>query len=435
MSTALQSFEAAWRARPADRLAPMRAESMRRFLELGLPTARDESWRYTNLRNLGAQRYVDAPRIAAGAAARVPAASWLAAAAPTAPIFIVNGYTDLDGHSGDERPGISIRSLRSIAALDPDWLLGRIAPVADTDEDRWALLNRALFVDGIHIKVGSPVADPILIVHLGEPGETNAVVHSRVIVETAPGASATIIEHHVGSDGAALLANSATQLELAADSSIEHYRVFAGNERMTHIDALTLRQSRGSRCRQFTIALGGALVRANLRASLDGPGAVHDSHSLLVGHGARHVDCVNTVIHASPRTTSTQTARAIASGTSRVVFNSKVIVAAGADGSQSNQSARSLLLAPTAEIDTRPQLEIHADDVKCAHGATTGRLDPDMMFYLLSRGIERSAAQSLLIYAFLDDVMTGMSSTAARAAIENALIAELPDADLLRAFR
>jgi len=154
-----------------------------------------------------------------------------------------------------------------------------------------------------------------------------------------------------------------------------------------------------------------------------------------VGHENRHVDCVNIVTHEAPETRSRQTARAIASDLSRVIFNSKVIVNAGAANSDSQQSCRGLLLSPTAEIDTRPQLEIHTDEVKCAHGATTGRLDPDMLFYMLSRGLDRATAQSLLVYAFLADVLSGMSVTAARSAIENALISQLPDSQLLRKFR
>jgi len=137
----------------------------------------------------------------------------------------------------------------------------------------------------------------------------------------------------------------------------------------------------------------------------------------------------------SGRTPRTATARAIASDSSRVIFNSKVIVDAGAVRAESKQSCRGLLLSPTAEIDTRPQLEIHADEVKCAHGATTGRLDPDMLFYMLSRGLDRDTAQSLLVYAFLADVLTGMSVASARAAIESALIAQLPDSPTLRKFR
>ena len=125
----------------------------------------------------------------------------------------------------------------------------------------------------------------------------------------------------------------------------------------------------------------------------------------------------------------------IASGTSRVIFNSKVVVDAGASQSDSQQSCRGLLLSPSAEIDSRPQLEIHTDEVKCAHGATTGRLDPEMFFYLLSRGLDRDTAQSLLVFAFLDDVLTGMSLPVVRDAIESALISQLPNAQLLRAFR
>jgi len=132
---------------------------------------------------------------------------------------------------------------------------------------------------------------------------------------------------------------------------------------------------------------------------------------------------------------SRQTARAIAGGTSRVVFNSKVVVGKGAMHADSQQSFRGLLLSPKAEIDSRPQLEIHADEVKCAHGSTTGRLDPNMLFYMLSRGLDRQTAQSLLVFAFLADVLTGVSVPAARSAMESALITQLPDSQLLRNFR
>jgi Fe-S cluster assembly protein SufD len=168
---------------------------------------------------------------------------------------------------------------------------------------------------------------------------------------------------------------------------------------------------------------------------LNEPGATLDSNALLVGYENRHVDCVNVVKHAAPNTSSRQTARAIASDTSRVVVNSKVHVFEGAVGSKSEQSCRGLLLSEAAEIDSRPQLEIHTDEVKCAHGATTGRLDPDMLFYLLSRGLDRNTAQSLLVFAFLADVLTGMSVRSARTSIENALINQMPDSQLLRNFR
>ena len=250
-----------------------------------------------------------------------------------------------------------------------------------------------------------------------------------------PGPSAIIIEHHLAEGDSAPLTNSTTHIALARNAQLEHYRVFATGAGATHLDALDIEQAQDSQCRQFTIVLGGGLVRSSLEARLNQPGAGLDSYSLLVGHQDRHVDCVNIVTHAAPHTRSRQTARAIASDSSRVIFNSKVIVKAGANGADSKQSCRGLLLSPSAEIDTRPQLEIHADEVKCAHGATTGRLDPDMLFYLLSRGLDRETAQSLLVYAFLADVLTGMSVSSARAAIENALISQLPDSQILRKFR
>jgi Fe-S cluster assembly protein SufD len=231
------------------------------------------------------------------------------------------------------------------------------------------------------------------------------------------------------------LIDSSTHLALRQGAQLEHYRVYSTGAAATHVDSLNIQQDKDSRCRQFTVVLGGGLVRIALEAHLGQPGASLDSNSLLVGHADRHVDCVNIVTHGAPDTRSHQTARAIAGDSSRVIFNSKVIVDAGAVHAQSQQSCRGLLLSPTAEIDTRPQLEIHADEVKCAHGATIGRLDPDMLFYMLSRGLDRDTAQSLLVYAFLADVLTGMSVVPARAAIENALIAQLPDSQTLRKFR
>jgi Fe-S cluster assembly protein SufD len=279
------------------------------------------------------------------------------------------------------------------------------------------------------------VETPLVILHVATADHPGTAAYPRVIIDASPGSSATIIEHHVQQGTDTPLCNSSSLIKLERDAAIEHYRVFATDHRTTHLDSLEIRQRQGSRCRQFTIALGGGLTRCSLEAELTEPGAELDSYSLLVGHEERHVDCVNVVRHGAKHTTSRQTARAIAGGNSRVIINSKVVVDAGASKADSQQSLRGLLLSPTAEIDSRPQLEIHTDEVKCAHGATTGRLDPSMLFYMLSRGLDRDTAQSLLIYAFLADVLTGMSVHSARNAIENALIPQLPDSQVLRKFR
>jgi Fe-S cluster assembly protein SufD len=432
-SAALRSFTSQWRTRAADSLSPLREQALQRFLSLGLPTLSDETWRYTNLRSLAAQSFVDAPLKLSGDVEPVMSLSLLGDTGGVATLTLVNGHPVLPATGVPN--GIEIHSLRDLAQVDPMRLQRYLEPLPDADQQRWALLNTALFLDGLFIKISALVTQPLYILHIASGDDANAIAYPRVIIEAAPGSGATLVEQHVAQGEHTPLINSSTQISLGRGAQVEHYRVYATGAGATHLDSLRIRQDRDSRCKQFTVALGGGLVRTNLEAHLDAPGASLESHSLLVGHEDRHVDCVNIVTHGAPDTQSSQTARAIAGDTSRLIFNSKVIVDAGAARSQSQQSCRGLLLSPAAEIDTRPQLEIHADEVKCAHGATTGRLDPDMLFYMLSRGLDRETAQSLLVFAFLADVLTGMSVESARAAIENALISQLPDSQTLRKFR
>lgn len=467
-SAALRSFEAQWLARKPDALSGLRERALQRFLKLGMPTTRDESWRYTSLRPLAAQSFVDAPQAQAGRLdlERIRAASraLLGDGAPgkrapgerapgeRAPgdraLVLVNGFPLLPLPATSD--AVEVRTLRELSREDPELLMPHFEPLSDAEELRWLLLNSALGTDGLHLKIKSTPAAPILIVHVGAADRPGTACYPRVIVEVAPGASATLLEHHIQHGAEAPMSVSATLLALERNARIEHYRLFAADaggpradasgggapsDRAVHFDTLQVRLGRDAECRQYTAVLGGGLVRTTLDASLREPGARLESFALLPGHSERHVDCVNVVRHAAASTVSRQTARAIASGTSRVIFNSKVVVEAGASSSDSQQSCRGLLLSPTAEIDSRPQLEIHTDEVKCAHGATTGRLDPNMLFYMLSRGLDRRTAQSLLVFAFLADVLTGMSESAARAAIESDLIRQLPDSKMLREFR
>jgi Fe-S cluster assembly protein SufD len=439
LSPALRTFEAQWTARDVirviDPLSSLREKAMQSVLRLGLPTTRDETWRYTNLRHVTSRAFIDAPPTAPGKFEPTASLSLLDVDERAATVLMVNGHPVLPTGMDAFFNGIEIRSLRDLSRIDPALIAAHLEPLSDADHARWALLNTALFLDGLYLRITGKVTTPLVIQHVSVAQGANNVAHPRVIIDAVPGSSATIIEHHVEQGTHRPLCNSATHVAAGRDSKLEHYRVFATSAGAEHIDSLTLRLDGNSLCKQFTIALGGGLVRTSLEADLCQPGANLDAYSLLVGHEARHVDCVNIVTHSARETRSRQTARAIASGTSRVVFNSKVVVNAGAVHAESQQSCRGLLLSTTAEIDTRPQLEIHADEVKCAHGATTGRLDPDMLFYMLSRGLDRETAQSLLVYAFLADVLTDMSVPSARSAIEDALIAQLPDSQVLNKFR
>jgi Fe-S cluster assembly protein SufD len=436
VSAALRSFEEQWQARTLDSLEPAREKAMERFLALGLPSSRDESWRHTNLRSLNGVHFTAAQDFARARGGIEPFASvsLLDGAHRAATISMINGHPWLQTIDSVINE-IEVASLKEVARLEPKMLMEIIGTASDADNQRWALLNTALFADGLYLRITKNVSTPLVILHVGVGGDSDTIAYPRVIIEAAPGASATIIEHHVAQGERSVTVNSHTHVSLGRGAQLEHYRVFATGPDSTHFDFLGVDQERDSRFKQFTIALGGGMVRADMDVNLNQPGATLDSLALLVGYENRHVDCVNVVKHAAPDTTSRQTARAIASDTSRVVVNSKVHVQAGAVRSESRQSCRGLLLSEAAEIDSRPQLEIHADEVKCAHGATTGRLDPDMLFYLLSRGLDRNTAQSLLVFAFLADVLTGMSVSSARTSIENALINQMPDSQLLRNFR
>ena len=423
---AVRSFEGLFEAREPDAWSALRRRALERFVQLGLPTMRDESWRYTNLRPIANQSFGAA---AADLGAQIQPDAGLVPAPAT--VVLVNGRPIRAG----SMPGVEVSTLRELSRRDPGLIARHLEPLSDAEEARWQLLNTALFEDGIYIRISGNIPEPVVILHVSTALRPGTAAFPKVIIEAQPGASATVLEHHVQAGAEAPLTNGATLLDLGPRARLEHYRVFAAGPAAVHLDSLEVRQRQDSALRQFTVTLSGGLVRAALDAKLFEAGSRIDSFSLLVGRERRHVDCVNVVEHAARNTTSAQTARAIASGTSRVIFNSKVVVDAGAVQAESMQSSRGLLLSPSAEIDSRPQLEIHTDEVKCAHGATIGRLDPNMLFYLLSRGLDRATAQSLLVYAFLGDVLTGMSVGSARAAIENALVAELPDSQTLRNFR
>jgi Fe-S cluster assembly protein SufD len=433
-SAAVRSFEAQFRTRATDAMWPVREQAMERFLKLGLPSIRDETWRYTDLRALAAQSFVDAPRRAKSDIHPNASLSLVDGKTRAATVLMVNGHPVLLSEEMLINE-IEISTLKEVSHLNPKLATKFLGSLSDADQRRWVLLNTAMFEEGLYLKITKQTTTPLVILHVSTGDHSNDVAYPRVIIDASPGCSATIIEHHVAQGEFTPLVNSHTHIAMGRGAQLEHYRVFATGANATHIDTVDIHQEQDSHCKQFTIALGGGMVRATLEGHLNQPGASLDSYSLLVGHAERHVDCVNIVSHNAPKTTSRQTARAIASDHSRIIFNSKVIVAAGAVNADSQQSFRGLLLSPTAEIDSRPQLEIHADEVKCAHGATTGRLDPDMLFYLLSRGLDRDTAQSLLVFAFLADVLTGMSVASARSGIENALINQLPDSQILRKFR
>jgi Fe-S cluster assembly protein SufD len=222
------------------------------------------------------------------------------------------------------------------------------------------------------------------------------------------GASARIVEHWIGEPDARYLANGVTEIVLGRDSSLEHVKLQRESGEAFHVQRIQVRQERGSSLRSHAIALGAAVSRTEITTVLAGEGAECSLYGLYVMDGRRHVDHHTTIDHSVPRTTSREVYKGILDDRSRGVFTGKVFVRKDAQQTSAEQTNRNLLLAEGAVVETRPQLEIYADDVKCTHGAAVGRLDEDALFYMRQRGIDLAQARTLLTYAFASEVLESL---------------------------
>lgn len=430
-SAALESLRGAHAAVVArlpggERWRTRRAESLARLLARGLPTARDESWRYADLR-----------RITDGAVA-APAAGG-EGAVPALPDALATGATTLvltDGvwqHTGTALPqGLAV--LRLADALERSGSAERLRQPGDDAADRLALLADAYTANGVVIRADRSTSTSATTLHLVHLATAGAITHSRLCIELEAGAALTLVEHRVGAGGRDGFANLVVDVRIDRDASLRHVRVLDGAAGDCRVDTVTVAVAGAGRYEHHGFELGGSVCRSGLTVDLDGPGAATGVHGLALVDGGRRVDLEARIRHQSPGTTSGHVVRGVGAGAGQAAINSRVFVATGAQRSESRQSLRNLLLTTGAEIDVRPQLEINADDVRCSHGATTGSLDPAQLFYLLSRGIDRPAAQALLTFAFCEDVLANLPDAALRRALEERVVARLPDRDVIREF-
>lgn len=380
---------------PGGALSAVRRAALDALAESGLPTLSDEDWRYTNLApanelsNDWLRRVIDA-----GSDARPDAR---AAALP-----------DLDMHWLVLHDGlVDDASLSALASLaDAGVTVRRIADcpdavMADGPYDR---LNAALLQDGVHISVAADaVLERPLAIYFNDGG--NTVSQARVVVDVASGARIDLVEYHVSGTADAHFANNVTQLNIAAGARAALVRIQDRDRGHFQVGKLTARLRADAVLDYASFDFGGALVRQDVVAEILEPGALVRLHGLYLADGDQHVDNHTRVDHRVGPAQSREEFRGILNGKARCVFNGKAIVHAGADGTDAEQANHNLLLSARAEIDTKPELEIYADDVKCSHGATVGELDDNAIFYMQSRGIDRGSAQHLLTRAFAGQIL------------------------------
>ncbi|MDB6043638.1 MAG: Fe-S cluster assembly protein SufD [Gammaproteobacteria bacterium] len=404
----------------------------------GLPTSRDENWKYANLRPLDKVRF--AP-LAADASANADALSPVTLADLPPRIEGYARYTFVDGvffpalSAPAERTGISVVSLRSdperAKRTPPAYALREQSPSKDA---RFALLNEAFATDGASIRVAAGTDCPtcIELVFVANRDSQTAASYPRVELHVEAGATLGLIERHLSVGSDANFVNTAVSVDIARGASVNHYRVQQSGARAIWFDTLSAVLAQDATYRLHGVSLGGLSARSTINVQLAGERADAGIYVVSLGDRQQVQDAFVLVDHVAPRARSEQIFRGISAGRARVTFNGMVVVRKGAQGTDSQQSLRGLLAGPDAEIDVRPQLEIYTDDVRCSHGATAGKLDDNMLFYLLSRGLDPETAQRLLKWAFLEDVVAKIEVPELRRQIEHSLAGQLKDAAALK---
>ena len=393
-----------------------RRDALESALRDGLPHARSEAWKYTSLRALERRAFAPA------APATVDAA--LLAGIPAPRLVFVNGRHDaalssLDGLA----PGIEARSLAQVLREGDARAAGFLERRFERADEVFARLNAALATDGVVLRVAEDVVaeQPLNLVFFGAPAGADQAWHVRNFFELRRGARLAIVEHHLAAGDHAHLGNTLSHVHLAQGATLVHARIQDESARSTQFARTDAVLARSASYRRIDLELGAALSRHELNARLEGEGARFDAGGVLLGTGRRHLDTRLGIEHIARDTACDLLWRGLGAGRSRAVFHGGIVIRAGADGSNANLSNKNLLLSDNAEIDTQPVLEIHADEVKAAHGATVGQLDPTAMFYLRSRGLPEAEARRLLTAAFCREVAAAAPDAALRELLAAAL--------------
>lgn len=405
----LDLFEASANGLPGDSsIAAMRQSAIRVFGALGLPHRRIEAWKYTDLRGA-----IDTlPPLAVTTAATVPPAAFDAAlgaaltAVPAYRLVIAEGEfrADLSDMADLRESGIECGSLAQELEAPPAWLMASLKEIAERKEDILCALNTAFMSCGVVLRLpaGLTVEKPIHIVHLD--GASPATAFGRNVIVAEDGASATVMESF-GSLGAnAGQRNMVTSVTLGAKAAIHHIKVQREALETMHLNSWIAAVGAEARYNAFQISMGAALARNEIHVRFDGSDASTDISGVTFARGKQHCDTTLVVEHNVPSCESRELFKLVLDDNARGVFQGKIVVTPEAQKTDGKQMSQALLLSETAEFDSKPELEIYADDVVCGHGATSGQIDEELLFYLRARGLPELEARALLIQAFVGEV-------------------------------
>jgi Fe-S cluster assembly protein SufD len=396
-----------------------RRDALDAALRDGLPGARSEAWKYTSLRALERRTFSTAPAVVA---AEVDSA--VIAGIPSPRLVFFNGRFDERHSDAAGLPaGAALLPLSQVLRQDDPRASNVLQRRYERSDEVFARLNAALADDGVVLRIGegTRLEQPVHMVFVGVPVAGDVAWHSRHLVELRRGASASLVEHHLGAGDHAHMGNSLLHVHLGNEATLTHSRIQDESARSTLLARTDAVLARDAVYRRIDLELGGGMSRHELNVRLEGNGARLFSRGVLLATGRRHLDTRLGIEHIARDTACDLLWRGLADGRGRAVFHGGIVIREGADGADASLSNKNLLLGENAEIDTQPVLEIHADEVKAAHGATVGQLDPTAMFYLRSRGLPEADARRLLTTAFCREVVAAIDEPGLRGFLDLAL--------------
>jgi Fe-S cluster assembly protein SufD len=406
-------------AAPLGWLADLRAEALERANALTLPTTRDEDWRFTDLSALYALAFKPA---VAGAGAGSTSIESFAVPEVSARLVFVDGRYQAQLSGGSTAAGLEVRDLATALAGDDGFLRARLGQLADHRKEAFGAINTAALADGAVIRVRRNVAAASPVQLLFVSTQSGVATHPRVLVVAEEGAELTVLEEYAGLAADAYCMNAVTEIALGPAARLRHVRVQREAAPAFHIATNAVRVERDAHYASVSVALGARLSRYNLNVVQAGEGATIDLDGLALIHDRQLADTHSCVDHAHPHGASRQLHKCVVGGQAHAVFNGRILVRAGAQLTNSGQQSRNLLLSRRAHVDTKPQLEIFADDVKCAHGAAIGQLEADELFYLRSRGLSEVAARNLLTYGFAAEIVDRIPIASVAAGLRRAVL-------------
>jgi Fe-S cluster assembly protein SufD len=409
-------------------LQALRGAAEERFAAGGFPSPREEEWKYTNVAPIEKKLFkpADAAEAAGTDAAaierfRLPDAWSL--------VFVDGAFAAGLSRTEGLPDGVIALSLADALARCPERVEALFHSIAGRENHGFIDFTTAYFRDGAFIQVPAGVAleKPVQILHVSTRMDGLSVLRHLVALER--NAEARVIETYAGAEGAGYLTAAVTEISLGENASLDHCKLQSETERAYHFGGIYAAEARSARFRQHHAAFGGLLARTEIHSDL-GHGAECELDGLFLATGRRHLDTHTLIHHREPHGASRETYRGIAADRARGVFSGRIVVHPGARKTDAEMSNRNLLLSADAEIDGKPQLEIHADDVKCSHGVTVGQLDPNAVFYLESRGVDEPSARNMLTFAFANEMVEKIRPDSLRNLVRAELLAALPQTDI-----